>query len=602
MNPTENTVKLDDVIVNHDARKPDLTLADGGLRPVIGVHTVQVLRANRERPEEAGGSGWTYNHQPYLAYWNNTFYLQYLSNPAAEHEGAGQTLLATSPDGFNWSQPTVIFPPYLLPDGSGSVMHQRMGFYRTRNDDHLLTLAFYGPACPFPWHPQWDMPNNGRGVGRVVREIHRDGSPGPIYLIRYNRHAGWNQSNTIYPFYQTAPDVNFIKACDELLADKLATQQWWEEDRAEDGFFTLSGQKAFCYYHRADGKTVGIWKNASASLSADDGHNWLPMSNLATFYTGAQKMWGQRTADGRYAVVYTPAVQERYPLALVSGEDGTHFDNLLCVHGEVPPMRYSGFCKDRGPQYVRGIAEGNGQPETGAMWITYSMNKEDIYVSRIPLPIRWGEDAPVHDTFDDLEPGNVIPGWNIVNGPWTPVHIIQEEGSANHCLELRDSDPYNTASAARVFPQSTKAVLVFKLKAAQTDCGWLEMDILDDTSRVALRLILDNRGWLQVPLQKTRQNGKQYQQEHWHLLRIELDCTQGIYHLWMDNVPVAKGEPLLESVTTVERIIFRTGQAFGAPVAQLVHVADHSDLPGGGLPVREAVYWLDDVHLSSGSE
>jgi len=98
-NPIQNN---SDVIISHAPRILDHRLADGGLRPVIGVHTIQVLRANREQPESAEGSGWTYNHQPYLAYWNNTFYLQYLSNPAAEHEGAGQTLLVTSADGFHW--------------------------------------------------------------------------------------------------------------------------------------------------------------------------------------------------------------------------------------------------------------------------------------------------------------------------------------------------------------------------------------------------------------------------------------------------------------------------------------------------------------------
>ena len=75
---------------------------DGQLRPAIGVHSYQVLRANRTHPEQADGFGWTYNHAPMLAYWKGRFYLEYLSNPASEHVPPGQTLLTTSADGLHW--------------------------------------------------------------------------------------------------------------------------------------------------------------------------------------------------------------------------------------------------------------------------------------------------------------------------------------------------------------------------------------------------------------------------------------------------------------------------------------------------------------------
>ena len=32
---------------------------DGGLSPVVGVHNIQILRANREHPSESNGNGWT---------------------------------------------------------------------------------------------------------------------------------------------------------------------------------------------------------------------------------------------------------------------------------------------------------------------------------------------------------------------------------------------------------------------------------------------------------------------------------------------------------------------------------------------------------------
>ena len=47
----------------------DPSAHDGRLTPVVGIHNIQVMRANREKPSAANGNGWTYNHQPMLPCW-----------------------------------------------------------------------------------------------------------------------------------------------------------------------------------------------------------------------------------------------------------------------------------------------------------------------------------------------------------------------------------------------------------------------------------------------------------------------------------------------------------------------------------------------------
>jgi hypothetical protein len=69
---------------------------DGQLSPVVGVHNIQIMRANREFPDSSNGNGWTYNHQPMLAYWNGQFYYQYLCDPVDEHVPPSHTVLMTS--------------------------------------------------------------------------------------------------------------------------------------------------------------------------------------------------------------------------------------------------------------------------------------------------------------------------------------------------------------------------------------------------------------------------------------------------------------------------------------------------------------------------
>ena len=63
------------------SQQTDKRFYHGKVRPAVGVHKYQAFRANRSQPPEIGSdAGWTYNHQPYLAYWNGRFYHQYLSN------------------------------------------------------------------------------------------------------------------------------------------------------------------------------------------------------------------------------------------------------------------------------------------------------------------------------------------------------------------------------------------------------------------------------------------------------------------------------------------------------------------------------------------
>jgi hypothetical protein len=383
---------------------------DGRLRPAIGVENIQLLRANRTHPEAADQYGWTYNHAPMLAYWNNKFYLEYLSNPFGEHVAPGQTLVTTSADGRSWEMPKQVFPIYLLKEAGMAMMHQRMGFYVAPNG-RLLVLAFYGQA-PNPF--------GAGGIGRVVREAYKDGSFGPIYFLRYNTHAGWNETNTTLPFYTKSGDRGFLDACNALLSDNLKTMQWWEEDRSTDGFYTVTGLQAPSVFHREDGMAVVLWKASWSALSSDEGKSWSKPVKVPSIITDGAKVWGQRTKDGRFAVLYNPANDgtHRWPLAIVTGEDGIVFDQMLAVHGEVAPRRYIGHAKDFGSQYMRGISEGNGDPPGTDLWITYSGNKEDIWISRIPVPVRYKVEGAVQDSFDALQVNGKIPDWNIYRPRW----------------------------------------------------------------------------------------------------------------------------------------------------------------------------------------
>lgn len=572
----------------------DMGVHDGRLRSAIGVENIQVLRANRTHPETADNFGWTYNHAPMLAYWNGKFYLEYLSNPFGEHLAPGQTLVVNSSDGRNWDMPKQVFPIYLLRPGpiSGNesgmaMMHQRMGFYVAPNG-RLLMLAFYGQA-PAPFGVG--------GIGRVVREAYKDGTYGPIYFIRYSVLGKRNESNTTtYPFYARSSDKGFVDACDALLADKLKTMQWWEEDRSTDGFYTVTGQQAPSVYHRKDGIAVAHWKDSWAALSSDEGKTWSTPVRLQSIITDGAKTWGQRTVDGRYALLYNPTTygSQRWPLAVVTSDDGIVFDNMLLIHGEVPPRRYIGRAKDLGPQYVRGISEGNGTPPGSDMWVTYSVNKEDIWISRIPIPIRYRIDGPVEDLFDELEVGGKIPDWNIYRTRWATAEIVAFPSAQNKSLELKDRDPYDYAKAMRVFKESKSIRIAFKVYAGQTQNGRLEFEVLDHAGHRPIRVVFGEDGHMRVTDGSDLMDGGRYEANSWHHIKINVNVTDGKYDLLMDDKMIIRQAIFAESVFSIERLSFRTGAYRTEPTRQTDRYAG-GDLPNPGDPFRSTVYYIDEV-------
>lgn len=579
------------------AKGIDLSTHEGGLRPAIGAASFQTLRANRTHPDSADGFGWTYNHAPALAYWNGKFYQEYLSNPVDEHVAPGQTLITTSENGRTWSKPVVAFPPYQpppntpMPEGSnGYMMHQRMGFYAAP-DGRLLALAFYGHAED----PFWE-----NGIGRVVREIHPDGRFGPIYFIRYSSHTKWNASNTGFPFYQAAPDAGFVAACDALLHNVLMTRQWYDEDQGLDGFYPSPVPKdaeAFCWYHRADGTVVGLWKWSLCALSTDEGVTFSKVVRARTLVMDGAKIWGQRTKDGRYALVYNPTrhSEHRYPLAVATGDDGITFDTMLLVNGEVPPRRYFGRYKDFGEQYIRGIEEGNGTPPGDCFWVTYSVNKEDMWVSRIPTPVRDRVEGPVEDTFDAAPVGGEPPDWNVYCPQWAPVTVAAFPDAADHSLELRDTDPYDYAKAVRVFAQGAAIDVQFRLLAKQCAEGMLDVELQDAQGRRPVRLRFDSDGKVRGAKGTRMTTLGDYAPDTWHDVHIQFrggkdggGCTISI-----NGNAILKEAPLADNADTVERICFRTGPFRDVPTRQTDNEAPHPPLPGADDPVTPAVFYIN---------
>ncbi|MCM1163636.1 MAG: exo-alpha-sialidase [Muribaculaceae bacterium] len=576
MNPTLNSLLLTAVlsVVAPSAMSTDLVhysgselsdpnRHDGGLSPVVGVHNIQTMRASRRYDMyRTNENGWTYNHQPMLAYWNGRFYMHYLSNPVDEHVGGGRTMLQTSVDGYTWTAPEILFPLYPVPagfskpdsditapEGVNAVMHQRVGFYVSKSG-RLLATGNYGVAL----HPK-DDPNDGNGIGRVVREIYPDGSFGPIYFVYYNH--GFSEKNTLYPFYTASKDKGFRQACSEMVENPLYRMQWVEEADRNDPLIPLKNlYKAFCWYTLPDGRVAGLWKHALTSVSSDGGNTWHePVLRAKGFVNSNAKIWGQRLSDGTYATVYNPS-EFRWPLAISLSEDGLDYTTLNLVHGRVPAMRYAGQYKSFGPQYVRGIQEGNGTPPDGDLWVTYSVGKEDMWVARIPVPVQTVASAHADEDFADFTDLAHLTMWNIYSPVLAPVSLEQTEGRT--WLTLADSDPFDLAMVERKIPPSRSLSAEFDLMAWQNDHGTLLIEFVDENGVACSRIeltpdgVMRSKGGARYGRVIDYEPGKVYNVK----VDISLDDRQST--VWVDGKKRST-RMLFAPVKAVERVVFRTG-------------------------------------------
>ena len=562
---------------------------DGGLSPVVGVHSIQTMR---------GETGWLYNHQPMMAYWNGKFYMHYLTDPRSEHEPPGKTMMQTSVDGYTWTAPVELFPEYNVPDGMTkpawpgvvskdlkAIMHQRVGWYVSKQGK-LIATGNYSYAVTAK-----DDPNDGNGIGRVVREIKADGSFGPIYFIYYNH--GFNEKNTDYPYYKKAKDKAFVKACDEILANPMYRMQWAEEaDRGDELLPLKTPYKAFSGYTLPDGRKVGLWKHALTSMSYDGGNTWKePVKRAHGFVNSNAKIWGQRLSDGTYATVYNPA-EYRWPLAISLSNDGLEYTTLNLVNGEVTPERHYGLYKSFGPQYTRGILEGNGTPPDNDLWVTYSNNKEDMWVSRIPVPVLTAATTHANTDFSQYQTLADMTDWNIYSPLWAPVALNGQ------WLTLSDKDPYDYAKVERVIPATKELKVTFDVKPMQNDHGQLNVEFLDDKGNMCARIVLDATANMKVKggaryggMVKNYEPGKVYHVE----AMLSVDGHTGTYFV---NGKKAASRMFDTPVEHITRIVFRTGDLFDYP--NIETPADQTeDMPRADEEDPMATFCIANVNTTS---
>lgn len=591
VNPFTDDSDMPIVISGEEQEQLNMDLADGGLPPLPEVHNFQLLRVSRDRPDLAEGEGWTFAHHQDMAIWNGRLYAAWAMTPKDEDYPPYKLLYTSSVNGREWAPPRELFPTELS-------WALRFYFYRAANG---RMLAFCSSR-------------NASRLAMLVREITDDHQLGDIYTLIFPQEG-------LPPSYTTSDDQGFVEACLDALANRPLLEQsdygsfleerkmkWHDITPPFRGFYSFG--KAFCFFHRADEKMVGISKMGFTTLSADGGETWSEPVLPPTLKTGAAKVWGQRTNDGKYILAYNPDDVKylRYPLVVVSGDDGQHFHNMRVVHGENPRMRYPGMFKDIGPQYTRGAAEwaNDGSFDPEAVWLIYSLHKEDIWLARVPLPLKTDVTEFPTDDFQEYVPGKDIPGWNIYSPQWAPVELVREPGNtSNICLQLQDGDPYDYARIKRLFPPSESVRVNLRVKPAQTNAQ-LEVELEDGFGRRPARLIFSNTGQLHAIGGDFSVSLGQYKANEWVEISMFCDQPNNIFSISVNDRVLAEIK-LSEASTRPFRLLsIRTGSWRGNMIEDFRWNRDavQSDSNRGPVEIgtdipseKPALFLVDDVSV-----
>ncbi len=561
---------------------------DGGLRPVVGVHEYALFRPTKSTSPNAGALpghavySTTFNHHPFITYWGGKFWAAWIAydglSSNAATEATKRMRLQWSDDGRTWNHADAadLFP-------TPRATHQRTCFFIASNGKLLATT----------WHSQNGEAGRG-GVGsRLVREIKGPHDFGPILTLKQNVRGA---SNAGYPLFTTSADTAFKTAAQELFDDKLEQQSRWEEDRdtshaqiydqAIDTQYAELEGKAFQWYRLADNRIVSQWKGDwfGVTSGTDWQRNQIAMDKRPDRFGNhtQAKAWGEPLSTGRYSMLLcrpTPLPNTffgvtapwygwdcRTPLAVTTSADGFHYDtDYLTISGDSGPQIFRNASptdnKAVGPSYVRGLTtvanrEGKPRPNDN-QWVTYSTNKEYIFVAEVPKEMGATVATHVNDDLTGMTPGGRVGMWNIRDSAWGSARLVADGGGS--VLRLMDKDRFDYAKAVRVFPESTQTTVTIRVRPHQTANGELHVEVMNKAGLRPVRLRFDPAGNIQRYGTTNWNTVGTYVSNTWYDLVFTCDAVAKTWGLTVNGSSVGTAFPFSEDVTSVERVEFRTG-------------------------------------------
>ncbi len=319
-----------------------------------------------------------YNHHPAIINFHNKFYLMWSSGIVDEDSSSQQITFATSPDGEHWS-PWKVFAAD--PDGPAGPMRRTAGGWWIANDTLYASFAtHYGTI-------EGSKPSAQVWAGDCALEftsssdgVNWSSAQPMINQFMPNEAPRWDGK-----YWIITGEDNFGVSKVLYTSDPSGVHDWRRSILPPD----LTGKEPNepSWFRRSDGSMIMIFRDDNrsrrlfASLSTNAGVSWSRPQKTG-FADVAAKVRAGNLPDGEAYIINNPNTNPngvRIPLVISISRDGLLFDRSYTIRSEPTHMRFGGLNKSDGYSYPSSVIFGD------SLYVAYSINKEDIAVSRIPL-------------------------------------------------------------------------------------------------------------------------------------------------------------------------------------------------------------------------
>jgi len=221
----------------------------------------------------------------------------------------------------------------------------------------------------------------------------------------------------------------------------------------------------------------------------------------------------------------------------------------------------------------------DGTRNDAAMFIAYRSNKEDIWVTRVPVPVVVNGPAAIADDFASAPLGSDLPGWNVYRPKWSDVSIAAAP-DGSRCLQVEDRDPIDHAKAVRVFAEAKHVVATFDVAIGQAGPGSAEVQLLATFGGAApVTLKLDPDGKLRLGETELTTLSP----DRWLAVKVDADCAAKTFSVSVDGREVSKDVAFEGVADTIDRIAFRAKSK-----------ADNTEAPATPCTLR-----VKDLHVET---
>ncbi|PLR23911.1 hypothetical protein SGCZBJ_15140 [Caulobacter zeae] len=357
-----------------EAGEPDL-----GLKSSPGTETFTVFA-----PTEGSDK---FSNGVVLIPFQGRLYAQWQSSARDEDSADTWVAYAVSDDGRTWAAPKA-----LAPAGRGGVMRSSGGWWTDGQ-----TLVAYANVWPEGFqsgaggYAEYRISRDGVTWSRPRRVTGADGAP-VEGVIEQDPHLIDGRVMTAFhlrpgmiarPFFTDDPLglTGWTQGQMENLPRDASNAAAAHERR-------LSREIEPSLFRRADGCAVMVFRDEElsfrqlASESCDLGVSWTTPVLTAMPDARAKQSAGNLPGGTAYLVNAPNSDRPRLPLAVTLSADGRTFDRSFRLRGQddLQPLRFEGKYKRLGYHYPKSVVW------NGALWVGYAANKEDVQVTRVPLP------------------------------------------------------------------------------------------------------------------------------------------------------------------------------------------------------------------------